>query len=231
MSAFKHLFFDLDRTLWDFETNSHETLLELHSRHGLAARGVGDAEHFITEYKRINELCWADYRVGKVTKAELRGMRFRKTLQFFNIDDDQLAEDFGNEYIALCPLKSKVFPNTYETLDYLAPKYQLHIITNGFEEVQHIKLREAKLTDYFDVLVVSEQVGEKKPHPAVFEFAMNQAKTNAAESLMIGDDLPVDILGAQNIGMEGVYFNPHELPHDEEPAYEIQDLIQLTEFL
>ncbi len=226
-TSYEHLFFDLDRTLWDFETNSHETLLELHDKHNLADRGITQAEEFIFEYKRINELCWADYRLGKIDKQLLRHIRFRKALEHFKVKDEALAEVFGAEYIALCPLKNTVFPDTHDVLDYLVKKYRMHIITNGFEEVQYIKMKHSNLTDYFDVVVVSEAVGEKKPHPKVFDYALEQTGAKAAQSLMIGDDLPVDIMGAQACGIHGVYFNPHDEQHSEDPTYEIKGLKEL----
>lgn len=228
---FKHLFFDLDRTLWDFEANSHETLTELHHTHKLAQRGIENSDQFIKDYKRINEECWALYREGKMTKEVLRGIRFRKTFEEYGVIDEHLAEQFGADYIAICPLKNKVFDHTHEILDYLAGRYEMHIITNGFEEVQHVKLKHANLTDYFDVVVISELVGKKKPHPLVFNHALDKAKAEAGHSLMIGDDLPVDILGAQAIGMDGVYFNPEKVVHNEKPAYEISKLIEMKSFL
>jgi putative hydrolase of the HAD superfamily len=231
MQNIKHIFFDLDRTLWDFETNSHETLLALHGKHELSSLGIHNAVEFITEYKRINELCWADYRNGTLTKEVLRAIRFQRTFEHYGIQDKQLASDFGDDYIALCPLKNKVFPHTYEVLDALSLNYQLHIITNGFEEVQHIKMKHSNLTKYFDVIVVSEEVGERKPHPKVFQYALEKANTRADQSIMIGDDLPVDILGAQAAGIQGVYFNPDGISHAEAPAFEIKSLKELLDIL
>lgn len=231
LSGINHIFFDLDRTLWDFETNSHETLVELHDKHNLHKRGITDAAEFIFEYKRINELCWDDYRKGTLSKDVLRSVRFLRTFESYNISDAQLASDFGDDYIAICPLKNRVFPHTHEVLDALVSKYNLHIITNGFEEVQHVKMHHSALTDYFDVIVVSEEVGEKKPHPKVFDYALNKANAEASKSIMIGDDLPVDILGAQACGIKGIYFNPDGLTHNEDPAFEIASLKELLHLL
>jgi len=207
--SYKHLFFDLDRTLWDFETNSHAALLEIYADFDLDALGVDGPELFIKNYKRINEECWAAYRIGALTKEVLRSIRFEKTFELYGINDPGLATNFGDQYIERSPQRTHLFPNTHEVLRALASRYKMHIITNGFEEVQHIKLEKSDLTKYFDVVVTSEQVGVKKPDAKVFQFALDQAKASPQESLMIGDDYPVDIVGAVALGIDGVWFNPN----------------------
>ena len=161
----------------------------------------------------------------------MRSSRFKLTLQDFGIDDDRLANELGDQYIQKCPLKTHVFPFTFEVLDYLKVKYHLHIITNGFEEVQYVKLKQSKLLHYFEQIVTSEQVGVKKPNPEIFRYALVSAFCNPDESIMIGDDLPVDILGAKAIGMHQVYFNPEKIAHQETIDFEISCLSQLQEIL
>ncbi len=231
MKTYRHLFFDLDRTLWDFEKNAHETLTELFDKHQLKERGIADVNTFITTYKRINEMHWAEYRGGKITKEYLRTIRFQSTFEHFSIQDEALAHQVGEEYIAICPVKSHVFPHTYETLDYLAGRYELHIITNGFEEVQDIKMRHSGLERYFDVIVTSEKVGHKKPDARVFQYALQATGAVPGESLMIGDDAPVDLVGARNVGIDQVYFNPERLPNSESFTFEIHSLATLQELL
>lgn len=228
---YKHLFFDLDRTLWDFETNANEALTELYEAHALKAKGIPSLSAFIENYKFHNELLWEKYRNGEVDKEVLRSSRFLLTLNDFQIDDSTLAAHLGDQYIRNCPLKTHVFPFTYEILEYLYKKYRLHIITNGFEEVQYIKLEQANILHYFEQVVTSEQVAVKKPHPDIFKHAMVKAFCKPEESLMIGDDLPVDILGAKAVGMGQVYFNPKQLDHAEPVTYEISCLSQLQEIL
>lgn len=227
----KHVFFDLDRTLWDFETNAYKTLSELYKEHALKKKGISDVDVFIDNYKIHNERLWQLYRDGKVEKDVLRSSRFKLTLQDFGIDDDRIAIDLGDQYIQKCPLKTHLFPFTYEVLDYLKEKYHLHIITNGFEEVQYVKLEQSKLLHYFDQIVTSEQVGVKKPNPEIFRHALVKAFCKHDESIMIGDDLPVDILGAKAIGMHQVYFNPEKTAHQESIDFEISCLSQLQELL
>ena len=158
MYLVKHIF-DLDRTLWDFEKNAFETLVELFQLHELQSIGVSSLEDFINCYKMHNEALWALYREGKVTKEVLRSKRFRLALNEFGIQDDYLAKKLGDQYIQQCPLKTNMFPFTHEVLSYLREKYHLHIITNGFEEVQHVKLEQSKLSPYFEQIITSEQVG------------------------------------------------------------------------
>lgn len=227
----KHVFFDLDRTLWDFEINAYKTLSELYEEHALRKKGINDVDVFIDNYKMHNECLWELYRDGKVEKDVLRSSRFKLTLQDFGIDDDRLASELGDQYIQKCPLKTHVFPFTYEVLDYLKEKYHLHIITNGFEEVQYVKLEQSKLLHYFEQIVTSEQVGVKKPNPEIFRHALVKAFCKPDESIMIGDDLPVDILGAKAMGMHQVYFNPEKTAHQESIDFEISCLSQLQELL
>lgn len=225
-----HLFFDLDRTLWDFETNSHETLTELFLEFELKERLQTDSETFIENYKRINESLWARYRVGEISKEELRATRWRETFAYFSYENDALGLSIGENYIARCPRKNKVFPGTYEVISALKERHTLHIITNGFQEVQYIKLNEAKLTDYFEVVVVSEELGVKKPDPKVFLHALELAGARAEDSAMIGDDLAVDCLGAIAVGMKGVWFNPHNEPASDKGAcIEISELSELLQ--
>ena len=227
----KHIFFDLDRTLWDFETNAYNTLSELYEEHALFMKGISNIDVFIDIYKIHNEQLWELYRDGKVEKEVLRSSRFKLTLQDFGIDDGPLSIKLGEQYIQKCPLKTNVFPFTFEVLDYLKEKYHLHIITNGFEEVQYVKLEQSKLLHYFEHIITSEQVGVKKPNPEIFRHALVKAFCKPDESIMIGDDLPVDILGAKAIGMKQVYFNPEKIAHQESIDFEISCLSQLKNLL
>ena len=226
-----HIFFDLDRTLWDFEKNSQDTLTQLIKRFELHSRGIDSVENFINIYKIHNEKLWNLYREDKITKSELRTIRFRLVLEEYGINDSQLAEDFGTAYIEESPLKTRLFPFTIEVLTYLQKKYKLHIITNGFQEVQHVKLEKSDLLQYFNAIITSEQVGVKKPNPKIFSYALNNAGAKIEESIMIGDDLEVDIIGAKLFGMKQVYFNPKKQKHQEELIFEIECLRELKEIL
>ena len=227
----KHIFFDLDRTLWDFERNSEETLTELFQKYEINTLGIAEPKVFIDRYKIINEACWAEYRIGNITKEALRGVRFEKTFQFFGIKAPEIALALGEDYVKYGPHKTNLFPGTFEVLDYLKGKYALHIITNGFEEVQEIKLTKSKLAPYFDQIITSEGAGVKKPDPQIFNYALTRAKAEADESMMIGDHLEVDVIGAQDIGMTGVYFNPDKEQFTAHVDHEINELLALKKLL
>lgn len=223
----KNIFFDLDRTLWDFEKNSYLVLEEIFLEYNLKEKICVQKEVFINEYKKINETLWNQYRVGKIKKENLRNSRFKQTLELFNYYDERLSIEISDYYVKECPKKKNLFPNTTKILDYLKNKYNLHIITNGFEEVQIIKLKSSGLSDYFNQIITSEKIGVKKPDPKIFSFALTSAKANKENSIMIGDDLKVDILGAENFGIRAVYFNPNMNIHNEKISFEIKNLDEL----
>lgn len=205
---YKHLFFDLDRTLWDFETNSKRALQQLFESHNLGNH-IQHFNHFHHTYVRINADLWRLYGKGKISKNELRDQRFLKTLQHHGLHEERLANQLSDDYISLSPKQTAVFPNTHETLAELKSLgYAMHIITNGFEEVQYIKLKESKLESFFDVIICSETVGVNKPNPKVFQHAMQEAGADVSTSVMIGDDREVDIQGANQIGMQSILFDP-----------------------
>ena len=231
MSRYRILFFDLDHTLWDFATNASETLEEIFSAFKLAELGIGSAGLFRERYTEINEQMWADYRANKIDKEALRSGRFEKTLNSFAIEAPQLADSIGTYYIEHSPRKTNLFPYTHETLSYLATRYELHLITNGFEEVQHVKIATSKLAPYFGKMITSERAGVKKPDKGIFLHALKETTARRQESLMIGDNLEADIAGARRIGMDQVFFNPHKQPHGEKPTYEVDCLSKLKEFL
>lgn len=228
---YKHLFFDLDHTLWDFETNSSRSLSELYSQFNLSGLGVDDLDEFVAAYQRINDGCWAEYRAGRMSKDVLRTARFEKTLEEFGVYNSPVAAAFGLEYVRISPYKTGLLPGALDVLSALHGKYELHIITNGFEEVQHIKIKESKLENYFNEIITSEQAGCKKPDIRIFEFAAERTKALPAESIMIGDSLEADIVGARNAGFDQVYFNPKGEDHGEILTHEIKHLNELLAIL
>jgi putative hydrolase of the HAD superfamily len=231
MSPYKHVFFDLDRTLWDMDGNSIQTLTELAGHHKIIERGISSVPEFIKRYKVINDQLWEAYSKDLVDKETLRVERFRKTFRIFGIDDERLAVSFGNDYIEKGPLKNTLIPDTLEVLDYLHKKYQLHIITNGFEEVQHIKIANSNIKKYFNKVITSEMAGYKKPDARIFNYSMALAEANVENSIMIGDSLEADIKGARATGMAQVYFNIDRTTHNEKVTHEISSLKMLMDFL
>lgn len=228
LTGIKHIFFDLDHTLWDFNTNVEITLREMYDKYGLSSH-ISSPEVFITEYRFQNERYWNLYIDGKITKKHLRTVRYRKTLEAFGIKDKTMAEQMGTDYIVLSPLQSATFPNCHKTLDYLKTKYTLHIITNGFEEVQTVKVKSSGIDHYFDNLITSEKAGALKPHRKIFDYTMKLLKASPEECVMVGDEPTKDILGAQNAGIAAIYFNP--AGEKLEGVHSISNLNELMEIL
>lgn len=206
------VFFDLDHTLWDFERNSALTFERI-----LRANDIGVAlSDFLEVYVPANLAFWKLYREERITKEELRYQRLKSVFDDlgYSIADD-LIHILSEEYIQYLSSYNHLFPNTIEILDYLRPRYKLHIITNGFQEIQDKKLRNSKIDGYFDQVINSEMAGVKKPNPIIFELALKNAGAIAEKSLMIGDSLEADILGAKAAGFHTLHFNGHnEPPHD-----------------
>lgn len=230
-SKYKHIFFDLDRTLWDFETSALEAFDIIHDKYKLREIGVESGKQFHDAYTFHNEKLWDLYRVGEISKEILKGKRFHLTLKEFGVSDKYLAEKIGDEYTNISPKLVNLFPNSIEILEYLHDKYNLHIITNGFSEVQAVKLKSSGMDKYFQKVITSEDAGVKKPDLRIFKYALEIANATSGESLMIGDDYEVDIVGAQNVGLDQVYFNPLKKQNSNGCTYEIQNLIELKEIL
>ena len=228
---YRHLFFDLDHTLWDFEKNASETLHTLYERHNFARFGTFAVEDFMQVYSNINHALWRLYQGNKISQDQLREVRFTRTLAKLGVPEDQVPATISDEFTDILPLKSAVFPFTHEVLDYLKPNYRLHLITNGFNDVQALKLASSNLTHYFQELITSEHSGHLKPDPRMFAHALKRTGATAAESLMIGDNLECDVLGAYNAGIDQVYFNPDKRRHFNTITHEISCLSELKAFL
>ncbi len=231
MKTYKHIFFDLDHTLYDFDQSTHDTFLDLHKKHKLEDRGVVPFEDFFDDYKRINAEFWDRYRKNEIKKEFLNVERFHVAFKKYGINDRAFAERFANEYLAGAPLKRTLFPGAIEVLEYLKDKYKMHIITNGFKEVQATKIKANDLGKYFKTITVSEEVGVRKPFPEVFYYAMQKAGAVAKESIMIGDGLDVDIEGAKNVGMDQIYFNYKNEPHNGVATFTVSELKEILNIL
>ena len=230
---YKHIFFDLDHTLWDFETNAYQVLEELYYHHTLESRGVPSFTVFHKTYMVHNDKLWDRFRKGFITRNDLRTKRFSRTLLDFKIGDDKLSDALGTQFLELLPTRTALFPHAKETLEYLAAKnYPIHMITNGFEETQLIKMRSSGIDHFFTHVITSEAAGSLKPYREIFDYAVKLAGGTAESSIMIGDALDIDIIGAHNAGIDQVYFNP-AVPAvgDLKPTYTIQSLHELRDIL
>jgi len=229
---YRHLFFDLDHTLWDFETNSRLTLDTLYTSLSLEQRGIDDFDRFHKCYLEHNEKMWDRYRKGFIKVDELRWKRFWLTLLDFKIGDEKLARQMAVEFLDLLPTRTALFPDTLTVLDYLKDKgYTMHLITNGFEKTQHSKLEYSGIAPYFVEVITSEGSNSLKPHKEIFDYALSKAKTIATDSIMIGDDPEVDIKGAKNAGLDQIYVNHINKKIDFTPTYTVYNLKELMGIL
>lgn len=231
MKKYTHLFFDLDHTLWDFKTNSRLTLSEIFEEFKFDQLGSSDQREFVDIYEKNNLQMWSEYRSGKMSKETLRTERFRKSLAQIGIKNGELVNNVADYYVDHSPFKTTLFPGAIEVLESLNEHYKLHIITNGFEEIQAIKMKESGLSPFFSTIITSEGAGTKKPHPAIFQYSLKQVGGLAEKSLMIGDNQLVDINGAAKVGIDGVFFNPENEETIINPTFEISELKQLLKFL
>lgn len=228
--VYQHLFFDLDRTLWDFETNAVEALSDIYKQ--FRTKGyIGKFEKFVAVYRNVNEDLWRKYSNGEISKQQLIEDRFYLTFKEFGFDNRALGFEAGKLYLQVSPTKTHLFPGAKDTLDYLSQYYQVHILTNGFKEVQGRKLRNSGLDGYISTLITSEDAGYQKPDVRVFEYALNKVGAKRDESLMIGDDLHADIQGASNAGLKYLWFNPDNRKSTIEESMQISQLAELLQLL
>jgi putative hydrolase of the HAD superfamily len=221
------LFFDLDHTLWDFEKNSAMAFETIFRQHQIEL-ALAD---FHLHYSAINTAYWKLYREEKVTQQQLRYGRLKDTFDLLNyVISDDLIHQISIDYIAVLPDNNYLFDGTIAILDYLKPKYNLHIITNGFEEVQNHKLKNSGIQPYFQTITNSENAGAKKPNPIIFDCALQVANVDKTHSLMIGDCLEADVQGALSFGMDAIFFNPLQ---QEAPSTikQISHLLELKNYL
>lgn len=229
---YRYLFFDLDHTLWDFKSNSRAVLRILYQDFHLGEKGIPDLLSFQTQFEIQNEKFWERFRKGYISREDLRLKRFWHLLLFFKIPDIELAKTLGTAFPELLPQQKILLPYVKEVLEYCYQKgYQMSLITNGFESVQKMKLTNAGIEHYFLHLITSQNCGFLKPNREIFDFAIQVANADLAQSLMVGDAIEADILGAQNIGMDQVFYNPTQKIHAETPTYEISDWKELEEIL
>ena len=221
------VFFDLDHTLWDFDTNST-----------LAFATIFKKKHpnisvtlFIEKYIPINQACWKLYQFDKITHEELRYNRLKYSFDAINyaISDDEIHQ-MAIDYIAILPENNHLFEGAFELLDYLNKKYRLHIITNGFATVQEKKIANSNIAAFFKTITNSEMAGVKKPNSSIFDYALTLAKAKKETSIMIGDCIETDVFGALNAGMDAIFFNENKIPVAEN-IKQVHHLLEIKKYL
>lgn len=230
MQKYKHIFFDLDRTLWDFDANSAQTLLEIVEHFNLQEY-VRDSYKWTDTYRKCNEEVWKLFEEKKLNKQNLRVERFRLLFEEFKINRKELIPEISEYYIANSPAKSLLMPNVAEVLDYLSAKYKMYIVSNGFYDVQLIKLRAGGIDKYFKRVITSDKVLAAKPDRKIFEEAVKSANARKTQSVFIGDNLDRDIVGAKRFGIDQIWYNHDTVLSEFTPSFEISNLIELKKIL
>lgn len=229
----KYLFFDLDHTLWDYVKNSREALKEGYDEMKLEELGVESLAEFIKSYEYANDYYWKYYREGKIGKDEFRELRFKMMMKPWGLDNHStLSDKLTDHYVSTSPYKTGLVEGAVEVLEALKERgHKMALLTNGFEEIQHIKVESSGLSDYFEGLLTSDALGFKKPNPEIFKLAMSKMGVGAERSVMLGDSLEADIKGAKAVGMGQVFFNPDGTPHDEKIQHEVKSLKEILDIV
>jgi len=229
---YKCVLFDLDHTLWDYETNSAAALEQLYHKYGLASLGAASCEKFISNFTRINTDLWDKHDRNIIGRDVLRNDRFDLVFQSSGLNERELSLRFSDEYLRESPKGKHLVPHAKDVLDYLRAKgYSLYIVTNGFEEIQGTKIASGGITDYFSGVVTSARAGSRKPEKGIFEFVMKESGHGPQEAVMVGDNLLTDIAGARNASIDTVFYNPGKISHFDAVTYEISSLKELLTIL
>jgi putative hydrolase of the HAD superfamily len=227
---YRHIFFDLDRTLWDFRKNSAETLLEMIGKFSLQ-KIISDSNEFIEKYNYYNDRLWDYYRLRRIKKLQLRDERFRLLLKDYGITDRKLIQELSRYYLNVSPAKTALVPGALELLEYLSKDYSLYILSNGFYDVQLTKMINSGISRYFKKLFTSDRIGYAKPDTHMFDYAVKSVNARKEESLMVGDNELIDIEGARNAHIDQVLFNPEGKFTTIPATIEIRNLQELKRWL
>lgn len=229
---YKDLFFDLDHTIWDFELNSKETLLDLHHKYQLEAKGITHFDEFYSKYSEHNHRLWDRYTKGFIKQDELRWKRIYLSLLDYKIADEKLSKEMSHDYLDILPDKTNLFPYTHEILEYLQNKgYKMHLITNGFQAVQFKKIQNSDLAKYFIEVITSEASNSLKPNKEIFDYAFAKTGATASNSIMIGDNQDADIKGGINAGMDTIFVNHIGATPHVKATHEVFDLPSIAKLL
>lgn len=231
MGKYKNLFIDLDDTIWDFTGNSRKVYKILYEKFS-----YGDYfesfEQYIDIFGRKNEELWLKYGAGDITKEELNHGRFIYPLTVAGVSDTSIANDYMNNALEMMPTMTGLVEGALDLLEYLAPKYNLYILSNGFRELQSRKMKSAGVEGFFKKVILSEDIKVHKPNREIFHFALSATQSSFSDSIMIGDNIETDIRGARDAGLDQIYFNrwgKENLPFT--PTYEVRSLNEIKNTL
>ena len=229
MKQYKHIFFDLDHTLWDYDKNTNETICDLYAMYQLEKFNLFSPEEFIKAFFEVNNELWRKFNFGQIEQAAMRRSRFNLIFNKLGLHNGDVPLGIEDKFLQTCPTKPHLLPHALAALDYLHKKYTLHIITNGFDDVQFTKLKSAGIDRHFREVITSDNSGYRKPDREIFEHAMKKAGASRSDAIFVGDNPDTDVAGAINAEMDFVYYNPARLPHGLKVLYEIDSLDRLPE--
>lgn len=229
--SYKNLFIDLDDTLWDIHLNGRECLEEIYRDYGYA-EFYASFDDYYQVYMPGNHHLWALYRQGKISKEELIVERFLAPVRVFGIDDPAYAKKLNDDFLDRTTRKTRLIDGALELLAYLKPRYRMHILSNGFREVQYKKIENSGLMPYFDKIILSEDAGINKPHPDMFTYALKNTNSKRNQTIMIGDSWDADIVGARNSRIAQIWLNPaDEAPQGFKPTHTVHTLAEIKNIL
>lgn len=232
MKNIRHIFFDLDNTLWDHRKNAYLTIRELFKNQKIAEKYNIDFESFHDAYHEINEKLWEQIRDGEIDKEYLRKYRFYNTFLRFGVDDQDLSDYFEHHFLDEILKYNELVPGAADLLDYLeAKEYKMHIISNGFQEVTERKCILSGIADYFETITSADSVGIRKPRPEIFQYSLDLAKAEKSESILIGDDWIADVKGAQRFGIDVIFFDVYNDNPQDENLKVIRHLSEVKQYL
>ena len=229
---YKSLFFDLDDTLWNTYHNNKECLEEIYDYYNFVMF-YPSFETFFSIYWPHNEMLWAKYRNHEIDRRTLITERLLYMLRPMGIDSEEDALKINKDFLFRTTTKTKLVDGAIDLLEYLYPKYRLFILSNGFREIQSLKMQNSGLATYFERIILSEDISIQKPHKEIFDFALKNTNSRRMESLMIGDSLEADIIGAQNAKIDQIWLNPKGIqpPFNNTPTFTVKSLQEIKDIL
>lgn len=232
MQNIRHIFFDLDNTLWDHRKNALLSIGEIFSNQNISEHYGINFDDFYEKYSEINADLWDRIRDGLIDKEYLRNHRFYDTFSSFGLENKELSDHFEHNFLDEILKYNELVPNCLDVLDYLKEKeYTLHIISNGFDEITHRKIQLSGLSNYFTTITSADDIGVRKPNPLIFEHSLKKDNAKKEESILIGDDWIADVKGAQNFGMDVLFFDVLDEDKQEDGLKVIKNLLEIKNYL
>lgn len=227
----KHLFFDLDHTLWDFEANSFDCLSDIYQEFNIASSGFSVVQ-FHSAFSEINKSLWTQLERNTIEQENIRKYRFQLTLKKLDSEISTTeSENMNAHFLAALPTRTKLITDCKEVLDVLKSSYSLHILSNGYAPIQLKKIQNGGIADFFNKVVTNDLANARKPSKDIFNYSLKETGSTIQEALMIGDSYEADILGAKKAGWDTIHFTEKDDPTENLSTVKIKHLKQLLHYL